>query len=96
MGKKMSGATRAELVKAIGERYGAGSRVDKLRILDEFVAVTGYHRKHAIRVLNGREAKRQQRRSRTRLYDEAVRNVLDVRQMAVVFASGTVRLPVSR
>lgn len=78
MGKKISGATRAELVKAIGERYGAGSRVDKLRILDEFVALTGYHRKHAIRVLNGRAAKRKQRRSRTRLYDEAVREAVVV------------------
>src|SRR5712671_692498 len=78
MGKKISGATRVELVSAIGERYGLGSRAEKLRILDEFVAVTGYHRKHAIRVLNGRSAKRKKRRARKRLYDEAVREAVVV------------------
>jgi hypothetical protein len=41
-------ATRAELVAAIGDRYRAGGRVERAKILDEFVAVTGYHRKHAI------------------------------------------------
>ena len=49
-------ATRTELVEAIIERYRSSSRVDKQRILDEFVAVTGYHRKHAIRVLRPSEA----------------------------------------
>lgn len=52
MVKQISMAVREELVKAIGERYRAGSREEKFRILDEFVAVTGYHRKHAIRTLN--------------------------------------------
>jgi hypothetical protein len=78
MGKKISGATRVELISAIGERYGLGSRAEKLHILDEFVAVTGYHRKHAIRVLNGRAAKRKKRRARKRLYDEAVREAVVV------------------
>jgi hypothetical protein len=40
--------------------------------------VTGYHRKHAIRVLNGREAKRKTRRARRRLYDDAVREAVVV------------------
>ena len=44
-------ATKAELVAAIGGRYRASSRTEKVKILDEFVAVTGYHRKHAIRLL---------------------------------------------
>jgi hypothetical protein len=78
MGKKISGATRVELVKAIGERYGAGSRAEKVSILDEFVAVTGYHRKHAIRMLSGQELKRKTRRARKRLYDEAVREAVVV------------------
>lgn len=50
-------ATRSELVEAIVERYRSGSRSDKRLILDEFVAVTGYHRKHAIRVLRQRASK---------------------------------------
>ncbi|MFC5087172.1 hypothetical protein [Microvirga arabica] len=44
-------ATRSELVEAIIECYRSSGRVDKQLILDEFVAVTGYHRKHAIRLL---------------------------------------------
>jgi hypothetical protein len=37
---KISADARRELVHAIGERYRSGSRADKLRILDEFVAVS--------------------------------------------------------
>ena len=48
---RVSVATKAELVAAIGGRYRASSRTEKAKILDEFVAVTGYHRKHAIRLL---------------------------------------------
>jgi hypothetical protein len=33
-----------------GERYGRARLADKRCILDEFVAVTGYHRKHATRL----------------------------------------------
>jgi hypothetical protein len=48
----VSAATRQVLLRAIGDRYRAGTKEVKLRILDEFVAVTGYHRKHAIRLFN--------------------------------------------
>jgi len=40
-----------EYATAVRDRYRSGSRVEKGRILDEFVRVTGYHRKAAIRVL---------------------------------------------
>ena len=43
---------KAELVGVIRERYVCASRKDKSRILDEFVAVTGHHRKHAGRLLS--------------------------------------------
>ena len=43
--------TRRELTEAVGERYRRSDRNEKREILDEFVQVTGYHRKHAIRVL---------------------------------------------
>ena len=39
-------------MRAVGERYRTVSAEEKGRILDEFVTLTGYHRKHAIRVLN--------------------------------------------
>lgn len=43
--------TRRELIEALGERYRRSERVEKKKILDEFVELAGYHRKHAIRVL---------------------------------------------
>jgi hypothetical protein len=48
--------TRAELVRAIAGRYRTRSRLQKHRILDEFDAGAGYHRKHAIRLLAPRAA----------------------------------------
>ena len=44
-------ATRQELVQAIAERYRAATRKERRQILNEFVTLTGYHRKHAIRAL---------------------------------------------
>jgi len=79
MAKRISVDTRRELVRAIGERYRAASVDAKARILDEFVAVTGYHRKHSIRVLNATaDATVAARPPRLRLYDEAVREGLIV------------------
>src|SRR5262245_5946659 len=76
---EISPAARQELVKAICGRYRAVSADGKGPILDEFVALTGYHRKHAIRVLNGFTATPiSTRRGRLRLYDEAVRQALIV------------------
>jgi hypothetical protein len=77
MAKKISADARRELVQAIGERYRAGSKQEKTRILDEFVAVTGFRRKHSIRVLKQvASASAPVRRSRLRVYDAAVREAL--------------------
>ncbi len=46
-------AGRTELLAAVSTRYGGATRLERSRILDEFAAVTGYHRKHAIRLLSG-------------------------------------------
>ena len=51
----ISPQARQELVTAVAERYRRSTAAEKGWILDEFVALTGYHRKHAIRVL--REAR---------------------------------------
>ena len=50
------------------------------RILDEFTAVTGLHRKHAIRILAGSDGEREQQPSLAgrRIYDEAVREAVIV------------------
>ena len=68
--------TRKELVEALRERYCSAAFGDRIKILDEFVALTGYHRKHAIRVLRDEATKTSAARARNRLYDEAVRQAL--------------------
>src|ERR671933_583525 len=65
--RRVSMATRNELVAAVAERYARSDRVERGRILDEFVAVTGHHRKHAMRLLRhggGGPAGRRGRRDR--------------------------------
>src|ERR1700761_3258431 len=70
----MTHATRAELTKVVRTRYAAASGKAKRRILDEFIAATGYHEKSAIRALNAAPAaKQRQTRHRPSLYDEAAR-----------------------
>jgi hypothetical protein len=76
---KVSDATRQDLLQAIRERYRVGTKDDKVRILDEFVAVTGYHRKHVIRLFKaGPVTNGVSRRPRLPLYDEAVREAVVV------------------
>ena len=48
----MTQCMRRELANAIRGRYAAAGNKDKRRILEEFVAATGYHEKSAVRVLN--------------------------------------------
>ena len=72
-------AARDELVAAIAGRYAQGDRAERGRILDEFAAVTGFHRKHAMRLLRaGQVTRRCGPRSGRRVYDEAVREALIV------------------
>ena len=44
--RKVSMTARDELVNALARRYAVAERAEKTRILDEFVAVAGFHRKH--------------------------------------------------
>ena len=77
--ENLSAGAQDELIRAVVGRYQGGERKERLRILDEFVAMTGYHRKHAIRILN-RDAAiiGPARVVRARVYDEAVRQALVV------------------
>jgi hypothetical protein len=47
----ISKQTKAELLAALRERYVRVTKAEKTKVLDEFVAVAGCHRKHAIRLL---------------------------------------------
>ena len=70
-------ATRDELLNALVTRYREAGRLEKGRILTEFAEVTGYHRKHAERLLRGAcRTDRSRPRPERRLYDAAVREAL--------------------
>ena len=51
----MTQASIAELVESWQRRYLKASHDEKTLILNEFVALTGYHRKSAIRLLRKRK-----------------------------------------
>ena len=78
MARGMSKEARKELVAAIALRYREASRLEKTQILDEFVQVTGYHRKHALRVLRrgAGTMRRPKATIRTKVYDQAVTEAL--------------------
>jgi hypothetical protein len=72
-------ATRREVTEAVAARYRAASRNAKKEILDEFVKVTGFHRKHAIRALKNSPGQEPcEPRQRGRIYNEAVREALTI------------------
>ena len=73
----MSRSSKRELIKRLHPRYLQAKRSEKTRILDEFVAITGHHRKHAIRVLRtGVPSCPRERRGRQRIYTGAVVSAL--------------------
>ena len=71
---------KQELLATIRDRYRASSKREKSLILDEFIAVTGHHRKHGIRLLEQSSDDGEQRPAKKgrRIYDEAVRQALIV------------------
>src|SRR6476620_5070851 len=80
MRSKMSLATRKELVEAVRQRYQDATLATKTSILNEFVEVTGYHRKHAVRLLGPSAGRKHDKepRSRRRIYDDTVQQALIV------------------
>ena len=75
----MSQASKQEYLKRIYPRYEQAAGKEKRRILDEFCANCGYHRKHAIRLLNGPppgEKPRRKRRPRKVTYGARVISIL--------------------
>jgi hypothetical protein len=76
MARQISMATRKELIAAVGIRYRAAGRVERGKILDEFTNLTGFHRKHAVRVLANEPRDRPPKRCRARLYGQPVKEAL--------------------
>ena len=80
MEKRINSNTRRELIRVLGKRYRQSVKSEKGKILDEFIKITNYHRKHAIRLLNQQLPHSQtitERHSR-KIYDTAVREALIV------------------
>ena len=63
----MSLTSKRELLAAIRPRYTLANRRQKQRVLDEFVAATGYHRKYAMQLLNHPPKRRVRKRGSSRV-----------------------------
>jgi len=83
MNKQISAHTKAELIDILCRRYHNSSKPIKTQILNEFIAVSHFHRKYAIRLLNsvpGEDQRIQIRALRPgrRIYTEAMKEALIV------------------
>ena len=80
MDTQLTHAARIELARSLRQRYQAASSRTKKRILTEFIAVSGYHPKYAIHLLNATDAAAPVRRGRLRpsIYDDAAKQALIV------------------
>lgn len=63
----MSRESKWEYLKAIYQRYHQTERSLRQQILDEFCQVCGYHRKYAIRLLNGPPPQKPKQKQRKRM-----------------------------
>jgi hypothetical protein len=64
----MSLKSKRELLEVVQPRYLKASKVEKQKMLDEFTAATGYHRKHAIRVLKNQMQVQNRLKRKTKTY----------------------------
>jgi hypothetical protein len=78
MRRRLERSTKRELVQVLRPRYWSGTKIEKARILDEQVAVTGFHRKHAIRLLADQRSAAPVQALGRKVYDEGVGEALVV------------------
>lgn len=81
MERRVSAETRKQILLALRGRYRQADRREKRHILNQLVAITGYHRKHAIRLLADKDRIGDDSNVRAvppRIYDEAVLEALIV------------------
>jgi len=74
----MSMTSKRELLTTVSPRYVLATSADKARILDEFVATTGDHRKYALTLLNHppRARSRPVTRPRAKTYTPTIQRTL--------------------
>jgi hypothetical protein len=80
MDTELTHAARIELTRSLRRRYQAASSRAKKQILSEFIAVSGYHPKYAIHLLNAADAAAPARHRSVRptIYDDAAKQALIV------------------
>lgn len=82
MSNKISTQAKEELVQVLKVQYRKSLKMEKSQLLNQFIAVSGYHRKHAIRILNSNsDSNNNQNNSckiikSRKIYDEAVKQAL--------------------
>ena len=77
MVSKVSLRAKQEMISFVREKYQQSSRKEKSKILDGFIATTGYQRKYAISLMNSSNKKTVTiRRGRVPVYDKAVKQGL--------------------
>lgn len=64
----MSLKSKRELLEVVRPRYLKANKVEKQKMLDEFTSATGYHRKHAIRVLKNQRQVQNHLKGRTKTF----------------------------
>lgn len=80
MDTQLTHAARIQLARSLQRRYQAASSRTKKQILHEFIAVSGYHPKYAVHLLNAADGAAAPRRGRVRptIYDDAAKQALIV------------------
>jgi hypothetical protein len=69
----MSLKSKCELLEVVRPRYLKASKLEKQKILDELTLATGYHRKHAIRVLKNKVQSQNHLKGKTKTYQSLYR-----------------------
>lgn len=69
----MSLKSKRELLEVLRPRYLKANKVEKEKMLDEFTAATGYHRKHAIRILKNQRQVQNHFKGKTKTYPAVYR-----------------------
>lgn len=64
----MSLKSKRELIEVVQSRYLKASKFEKQKMLDEFTFATGYHRKHAVRVLKNQVQVQKHLKGKTKTY----------------------------
>ena len=69
----MSLKSKCELLEVVRPRYLKAKKAEKQNMLDEFTSATGYHRKHAIRVLKNQVQGQNRLKRKTKTYQTIYR-----------------------